>query len=116
METHSLPVPPREAEDTDSAFISLTLGWSWSRAVAGQSLEVASPECARILHKQSLRPCGRLWGAQTETQMDRETTCGRQRVNSELLPIGSKGIKLVTEMYGVGGCSLDTSRSPKYFM
>lgn len=55
-------------------------------------------------------------GAQTEIPMDRETTCGRQRVNSELPPTESKGIKLVTEMYGVGGCSLDTSRCPKYFM
>lgn len=43
-----------------------------------------------------------LWeavGAQTETQMDRETTYGRQRVNSTLPPTESKGIKLVIETY-----------------
>lgn len=54
-----------------------------------------------------------LWeavGAQTETQMDRETTCGRQRVNSELPATESKGIKLVTEIL------IDARRCPKYFM
>lgn len=54
-----------------------------------------------------------LWeavGVQTETQMDRETTCGRPRVNSELPPAESKGIKLVTEIH------IDASRCPKYFM
>lgn len=45
-----------------------------------------------------------LWedmGAHTGMQIDRQAVYGRQRVNSERPATDIKGIKLVTEMYGV---------------
>ena len=92
-----LPPAPEGGEDTDSAFISLTLGWEWSRAVARQS----GSRFSRMDTNSSQTTPQALWevvGVQTETEMDRETTYGRQRVNSELPPTESKGIKLVTEI------------------